>query len=95
MPISSLLAVVVMAAAAQASTAEPSTPEPATAPVVSETMAATDKDDKIVCRRVRAIGSNMMTRDCRTVGQRRKEAAEAREALLNGRSLDNLDIGAR
>ncbi len=94
MPISSLLAAVVMAAAAQASTAEPTANETA-APVVSQTMAATDKDDKMVCRRVRAIGSNMMTRDCRTVGQRRKEATEAREAMLNSRAIEDIDTGAR
>ena len=94
MPISSLLAAVVMAAAAQASSVEP-TPVEAAAPVASATVGSADADDKMVCRRERAIGSNMMTRDCRTVGQRRKEAADAREVLQNGRSVDDIELGSR
>ena len=94
MPISSLLAAVVMAVGAQASAAEPTTANETKAPVASETMASTDPDEKVVCRRVRSVGSNMMTRDCRTVGQRRKEAAAARDAM-GQRGIDNLDTGAR
>ncbi|MDR0184023.1 hypothetical protein [Lysobacter arvi] len=94
MSISSLLAAVVMAAAAQASSAGPTTANEAAAPVASETVASTDPDDKMVCRRVRTVGSNMMTRDCRTVGQRRKDAAAARDAM-NQRGIDNLEMGAR
>ena len=61
----------------------------------SETLAATDPNEKVICRKVRSVGSNLTTRDCRTVGQRRKEAEDAKDALRNGRSLDNLDLGAR
>ena len=102
MTFSLIATAVVSLALSQASTVAPTTPAESPAAQhqtgqarhASETVAATDPDDKIVCRKVRSVGSNLTTRDCRTVGQRRKEAEEAKAALRNGRSLDNLDVGA-
>ena len=70
--------------------------EQAPAAPTSETISTTDADDKVICRKVRSVGSNMVTRDCRTAAQRRKEAEEARDAMRNGgRSVSNLDTGAQ
>ena len=103
MTFSLIATAVVSLALAQASTTAPTTPATQEAPVhqttqerhASEIVGATDADDKVICRKVKSVGSNMTTRDCRTVAQRRKEAEDAKDALRNGRSLDNLDLGAR
>ena len=102
MTFSLIATAVVSLAFAQASTSAPTTPtvqEPqaqtAQARHASETLPATDPDDKIICRRVRSVGSNLTTRDCRTVGQRRKEAEEAKASLRDNKGIDNLDLGAR
>lgn len=68
-------------ATGQAGSAPPAEIELKQSQVVSETVHSTDDEDKLVCRRVRKTGSNMMVNDCRTVGQRRKEAEAAREIL--------------
>src|SRR5687768_2124201 len=98
MSLSLIATAVVSFALSQAAAAAPTTPTVAPAAQeqasqlphtekarhASETVAATDADDKVVCRKVRSVGSNLTTRDCRTVGQRRKEAEEAKDALRNG-----------
>src|SRR5688500_3352433 len=76
------------AAAAQADAAHPPVPANATARIA-------DEGEKRICRKERRTGSNMVTRVCRTASERRKDADAARDALLNGRSIDNLDIGAQ
>ncbi|GAA5083134.1 hypothetical protein [Lysobacter panacisoli] len=68
-------------ATGQAGSAPPADAEPKQAQVASEAVRSTDDEDKLVCRRVRKTGSNMMTNDCRTVGQRRKDTEAAREIL--------------
>ena len=104
MTFSLIATAVVSLALAQASTTAPTTPTTQEAPPAhqttqerhaSETVAATDADNKVICRKVKSVGSNLTTRDCRTVAQRRKDAEDAKDALRNGRSLDNLDLGAR
>jgi len=109
MTFSLIATAVVSLALAQATTTAPTTATTPTTPTTqeapahqttqerhaSETIAATDADNKVICRKVRSVGSNLTTRDCRTVAERRKEAEAAKDALRNGRSLDNLDLGAR
>jgi len=64
------------------------------APAPANTAAtARDDDEKRTCRRERRTGSNMVTRVCRTASERRRDAEAARDALINGQSVDNLDIG--
>jgi hypothetical protein len=98
----SLIASVVLGLAAAQTSAPATPPQVEPAPVVqpaaqpSETISTTDADDKVICRKVRSVGSNMVTRDCRTAAQRRKEAEQARDAMRNsGRSINNLDTGAQ
>ena len=80
------------AAQAQPAPTEQATPQPAEKP--SEVLGSRDPDDKLICRKVRTVGSNMVSRDCRTAAQRRKEASDARDALNGGgRSLNNIDLG--
>jgi hypothetical protein len=103
MSFSLIATAVVSLALSQAATSAPTAgqeqvsqaPQTSQARHASETLAATDPNDKIICRKVRSVGSNLATRDCRTVGQRRKEAEEAKDALRNGQSVQNLDLGAR
>ena len=72
----------------QAEAARP--PVPATA-----TASTADEGEKRICRKERRTGTNMTTRLCRTASERRKDADAARDALLNGRSIDNLDTSAQ
>lgn len=75
-------------AAAQADAARASVPANTTASMA-------DEGEKRTCRKERRTGSNMVTRVCRTASERRQDADAARDALRNGRSIDNLDIGAQ
>lgn len=43
-----------------------------------------DNDERVVCRREKTLGSNMVTRKCRTVAQMRLDQERAREAMLSG-----------
>ncbi len=53
-------------------------------------------DERLVCERTKAIGSNHTERVCKSVKQRRVERENARDAMQNGtRGIDNLDIGAQ
>jgi hypothetical protein len=58
----------------------------------SETVRTSDADEKITCRNERKVGSNMITRVCKTAGQRRADAQKARDAMQSGRGI-NRDIG--
>ena len=41
-----------------------------------------DDEDRLVCRREKTIGSNMVTRSCRTVSQMRLDQQRARDAVM-------------
>ena len=43
-----------------------------------------DDEDRLVCRREKTIGSNMVTRKCRTVAQIRADQERARETMVSG-----------
>jgi hypothetical protein len=43
-----------------------------------------DDDERVVCRREKTLGSNMVERTCRTVAQLRLDQERAREAMLKG-----------
>lgn len=43
-----------------------------------------DDDERMVCRREKPIGSNMITRVCRTLGQMRIDQERARQSILKG-----------
>ena len=43
-----------------------------------------DDEDRLVCRREKTIGSNMVTRKCRTVAQMRIDQERARETMASG-----------
>lgn len=45
-------------------------------------VAAANDDDGVVCRMEKRIGSNMMTRVCRTAEQRAAQAEAGREGML-------------
>jgi len=47
-----------------------------------QTVAAANDDDGVVCRMEKRIGSNMMTRVCRTAEQRAAQAEAGREGML-------------
>lgn len=66
-----------------ATTPAATTVNPMASDVAAEAVHSTDDDDKMVCRRVRKTGSNMLVNDCRTVGQRRKEMEQAQQSLHN------------
>lgn len=74
-------AMVGLATGQAAAPAQTDAADPKVARVATEAVHSTDDDDKMVCRRERKTGSNMMVNDCRTVGQRRKEAQAAQDAL--------------
>ncbi len=53
-------------------------------------------DERLVCERTKAIGSNRTERVCKSARQRREERETARDAMQNGnRGIDNLDLGAQ
>lgn len=90
MSITSLLAAAFVGLAVGQVAPPPATPpaatsasSPMTSDVAAEAVHSTDDDDKMVCRRVRKTGSNMLVNDCRTVGQRRKEMEDVQQALRN------------
>ncbi|MGY0633577.1 hypothetical protein [Luteimonas sp. A478] len=45
------------------------------------------EDDRMICRRERTVGSRMATNVCRTVGERRAEQQEARDAMTDRGTL--------
>lgn len=69
-------------------------PEPTTivgSKHAAETVSSTDVDEKITCRNERKVGSNMITRVCRTAAQRRADAQQARDAMQSGRGINSLE----
>lgn len=58
----------------------------------SETVRTSDADEKVTCRNERKVGSNMITRVCRSAAQRKADAQQARDAMQSGRGMD-LDAG--
>jgi len=90
-----VLSLVLAQADTTSSTSQDAREDKAQVTRASETLGSTDPDEKVICRKVRTVGSNMTTRDCRTVAQRRKEREEARDSLRNNPSINNLDTGAR
>ncbi|MBT0587378.1 hypothetical protein [Alteromonas oceanisediminis] len=47
-----------------------------------KSVAALDSDDGVVCKMERRVGSNMMTRVCRTAEERAAQEEAAREGML-------------
>ena len=58
----------------------------------SETVRTSNSDEKVTCRNERAVGSNMITRVCKTAAQRRTDSQNARDAMQSGRGI-NRDVG--
>ena len=47
-----------------------------------QSVAAVNDDDGVICRMEKRVGSNMMTRVCRTAEQRAAQAEAGREGML-------------
>lgn len=43
-----------------------------------------DDDERVICRREKTLGSNMVERTCRTVAQMKLDQERAREAMMKG-----------
>lgn len=71
--------------AAQAQLPADAAPTTATVEAASTVPAAVDEDDeRLICRRERAIGSNRVTRVCRTAKQLQEEREAAQKAVREG-----------
>lgn len=93
----SLLAALLLSPMAGATIAVPSIPEPvaepvqaapptgeATAPAGTSVAAKAAEEDKMVCERVKELGSTRLKRVCKTMSQRQREREAAREAMEAG-----------
>lgn len=58
----------------------------------SETVRTSDADEKVTCRNERKVGSNMITRVCKSAAQRKADTQQARDAMQSNRGMD-LDVG--
>ena len=57
----------------------------------SETVRTNDADEKVICRNERKVGSNMITRVCKSGAQRKADAQQARDAMQSGsRGINSL-----
>lgn len=54
-------------------------------------VARSNNDAEVVCRRIRAVGSNIPTTDCRTRAQRELDKQAAQEEVFRLRQLQALD----
>lgn len=50
----------------------------------SETVRTSDADEKVTCRNERKVGSNMITRVCKSAAERNRDTQQARDALQSG-----------
>ena len=57
----------------------------------SETVRTSDADEKVTCRNERKVGSNMITRVCKSGAQRKADAQQARDAMQSGRGINSLE----
>ena len=58
---------------------------PASSPAAAPTLAAATSDqDKLICERIKEIGSNRHKRVCKTMAQREREREAARNAVDKG-----------
>lgn len=88
-----LLALLLLSPVASATTVVPTVPEPvaepvpaapptvtATAPAATPVAAKAAEEDKMVCERVKELGSTRLKRVCKTMSQREREREAARDA---------------